>query len=808
MFRFVSTFLLLSLIGCVASPASSPQAAPPEAVGHSGFFDFVWDEHTGRILLHIDELESPFIYQTSLARGIGSNDIGADRGRLGDTKLVSFYRAGNKILLIEENLGYRANSSNRDEQSAVRQSFASSVIWGFTIEDSDDSRITVDATPFLLRDAMSLSAWLGSMELGQYKVDASRSAIYMPRTRAFPDNTEFEAILTLTGEPKGTLLASVVPDPRAVTVHTHHSFIRLPPPGYAPLPYDPRAGYLNPSYGGRFADYAVPINERIQSAFTRRHRLEKKQPEADWSEPVEPIVYYLDRGAPEPVRSALLDGARWWNEAFETAGYRNAFKVEMLPADADPMDVRYNVIQWVHRSTRGWSYGASVIDPRTGEILKGHVSLGSLRVRQDFLLAEGLLAPYAEESSSQAMEDFSLARIRQLSAHEVGHTIGLEHNFAASVDDRASVMDYPFPLIELDDDGEIDLSNAYDEGIGEWDKRAVLWGYQDFPDGIDDAAARAQILRDTLRSGLKYVADRDGRHVGSAHIDANLWDNGADPVVELNRLMTIRRIVIDRFSASNIAPDRPMATLEEVLVPMYLLHRFQLHAAGKVLGGGYYRYDLKGDDQPGFRPASPGAQREALAALLNTLTPSELVLPESLVTLISPRPPGFERDRESFDRKTRQLFDQFAPADAAIALTLEVLLEPTRGERLHAQDASEFGFGLRNVLDGLIAFGVESTRLPSREGEVQRRAQRAIINALARLLNGDTATPGVKAAAQEALERCRDYFNAAHSDDRLWHVHNRWMTNRIEAALEGESTTAPTVTPPPGSPIGATVEQR
>ncbi len=770
-----------------------------------GYFNFQWDESTGKLFLHIQQTGSPFIYQTSLARGIGSNDIGADRGRLGDTKLVEFFRSGNKLLLIENNTAYRANSDNTDEKNAVKESFAQSVIWGFKIDRTEGDTLIVDATDFLLRDSLSLVQWLSDMDQGKFKVDKSRSAVYLPRTRSFNDNTEFEAILTLTGIPKGDILSSVVPDATAVTVHTHHSFVRLPEAGFKPVAYDGRSGYIPPNYGGAFADYAVPISEPIKSSFARRHRLEKKNPEATLSEAVEPIIYYLDRGAPEPVRQALLDGARWWNQAFEAAGYSNAYRVEILPQGADPLDVRYNVIQWVHRSTRGWSYGSSVLDPRTGEIIKGHVSLGSLRVRQDYLLAEGLLAPYGSSENNPAMQDFALARIRQLSAHEVGHTLGLEHNFAGSVNDRASVMDYPFPLVTLDGNGNIDISNAYDTNIGEWDKRAILWGYQDFPSGVDADAGRAAILEETLQSGLKYVADSDARNVGSVHIDGNLWDNGAEPVSELIRLMRVRQHVLANFSRDNIPSGRPMATLEEVLVPMYLLHRFQIQAAGKVMGGGYYKYDLKGDGQRGFEYASAAHQRQALNALLDTLSPNALLLPESVATLISPRPPGFARGRETFDRKTRQTFDQYAPADAAIALTLQVLLEPTRGERLNALEASNFGFGLSDVMNGLLNRSIKTSRQQGRSGEIQRRVNSNVVRSLIELATGETATNAVRGAALHALSNIDlEIDNRAGSGDTTWQAHDALLSRQIEAALEGNTPVMPMapVNPPPGSPIG------
>lgn len=774
-----------------------------------GFYDLYWDEAKGRLIIRVDELDSEFIYQSSLARGIGSNDIGLDRGQLGSTRIVSFQRSGPKVLLMEKNLGYRATGDDADEQRTVEESFARSVVWGFDVLGEIDGDVYIDATEFLLRDAHGIGPWLEEAGEGSYQVDAKRSAIYLPRTKAFPDNSEIEAVVTYAGKPAGKLLPTVVPDPTSVTVHLHHSFIRLPDDAFEKVKYDPRSGLIGLAYGSNgFLDYATDIGEPLTVAYGRRHRLEKKDPSAEMSEAVEPIVYYVDRGAPEPVRSALVEGASWWNEAFEAAGYKDAFRVEMLPEGVDPMDVRYNVIQWVHRSTRGWSYGSSVLDPRSGEILKGHVTLGSLRVRQDYLIAEGLLAPYDGESVPPEMLDMSLARIRQLSAHEVGHTLGIEHNFAASTQDRASVMDYPFPLIRFGADGQLDLSDAYAVGMGEWDRRVILYAYQDFPDGVDADAERQRIVEETVSSGLKYVSDEDSRAIGTAHPDGNLWDNGAEAIEELTHLLRVRAYALERFSESVIRRGRPLATIEEALVPIYLLHRFQLEAVGKLVGGQYFNYAMKGDGQLATREVDPDKQREAIAALLVTLDPAVLRLPDSIVELLPARPPGFEKSRETFPNNTGSTFDPLGPARSAAALTVNVLLDPARGSRMAVANAMDSAMpGFHELTDSLLDRTWFASPRGGIDGAIQRATNIVVLEKLL-LLSLDPAVPAeVRGIATGAVSTLEAWLSpgSGRQGGAVWRAHYLLARQMIEQARHDPASLEKLVpvTVPPGSPIGS-----
>ena len=773
-----------------------------------GFIPLHWDGEEGRLYANISDIDGPFIYYNGLSHGLGSNDLGLDRGRLGDTFLVEFRRVGKKVFLTALNTKYTARSEDTQERRAVYEAFAESIIWGFTVIESSPDSLVIDLTDFALTDATGIADLLAARGEGTFSIDASRSAIYTPRTKSFPDNTEIDATLTFVGKSKGSILGTVAPKADALTVNGHHSFVRLPDDGYQPLPYDARAGYIHSGEATLIYDYASPIDAPIKSAFARRHRLEKIDPTAEVSEAVEPIVYWVDAGAPEPVKSALIEGALWWNQAFEAAGYKNAFQVKVLPPDADPMDIRYNVIQWVHRSTRGWSYGSSVRDPRTEEILKGHVTLGSLRVRQDYLIAEGLLSPYAENGdAANKLSEFALARIRQLSAHEVGHTLGIAHNFSASADGRASVMDYPHPLVTLDEEGQVVLSDAYDVGIGDWDKRAIIWGYQDFPNDVSDAEGRAEIVAETLASGLSFVADEHARigsrgSAGPAHPKASLWDNGADPVAELNRIMQLRAVVLDDFSERAIQLGRSMASLEDVLVPAFLMHRYQVQAAATVLGGTSFTYAMRGDGQVPNERVQATDQRAALSAMLATLEPRALNIPERVTSLIPPRPPQSGASRELFPRHTGYVFDPMAAASTAALITLDQLTDHKRAARLnnqHRVDASLPSFG--EVLTILIDDRWPETKDPELLS-IERAVQLLLVDKLGDLLANSRAAPQVRADALDALSKIKRRAERARVKDTASGAHMRYLAKRVSTIIENpDAYSAGDLTVPPGSPI-------
>ena len=721
-----------------------------------GYFPFYWDAKAGKLWLEIDKWNTEFLYVESLPAGIGSNDIGLDRGQLGNSFIVRFDRSGPKVLLVAPNYDFRAVTNDPDEKLAVKDAFAESTLWGFEVAAEESGRVLVDATAFYLRDVHHVTNSLQQSQQGTYRLDPSRCAFYLANTKNFPQNTEIETTLTFTGDPSGQFIRQVVPSPEAVTVRERHSFVQLPGPGYKPRVFDPRSSF----FGITYMDFATPIEEPITKRFISRHRLAKKDPSAAVSEPVAPIVYYVDRGAPEPVRSALVAGARWWNQAFEAIGYKDAFRVEVMPPDVDPMDVRYNVIQWVHRSTRGWSYGESLSDPRTGEIIQGRVSLGSLRDRQDFLIAEGLLAPYEKgKPLSPKLLEMVLARLRQLAAHEVGHTLGLQHNYAASSVNRASVMDYPAPYVKLGADGVPDLSEAYAKGIGEWDKVSIAYGYQDFPAGTNEQSALDQILSNAFSRGLMYLTDQDARPASASSSVAHLWDNGKNVVDELGNVMKVRASALRRFGENNIREGAPLATLEDVLVPIYMYHRYQVEAAAKVVGGQDYTFSLKGKGDRNPQIVAPEEQRRALDAVLDTIKPDALMLPESLLKLIPPRPAGYARTREDFRIRTQPTFDALAPAEAITEHVSGFLLNPERAARLvqfHARDPRNPG--LVEVVDKIITSTWKAPVASGYAGEIQHTVDMVILGDLMALASAEHAPNQVRAVAEIKLDQLKTWL--------------------------------------------------
>lgn len=764
-----------------------------------GFFRFHYDEKEGSLFLEVsdNQINNEFLYVHSLRSGLGSNDIGLDRGQLGSGDVVKFQRSGNKLLLVQPNLKYRAVTDNGPERKSVEEAFTRSVLFGFEIKKTHENIHLIDLTPFLMQDAHNIIGTLKKEKQGTYKYDASRSALWMERTKAFPKNVEFEAMLTFTGDPERSELTSVAPNAQSVSTIQHHSFVALPEPGYTPRSFDPRSG----SYPMSYLDYASPVYEPIKKQWITRHRLEKLSPEADISEAKEPIIYYLDPGTPEPIRSALLDGARWWNQAFEAIGYRDAFQVKMLPEDADPLDVRYNVIQWVHRSTRGWSYGSTITDPRTGEIIKGHVSLGSLRIRQDFMIAQAMMnAPFKEgDSNHNPMMQLALSRIRQLSAHEVGHTIGFSHNFAASTNQNASVMDYPHPSFSLMN-GKVNINNAYASGIGDWDKVSVAYSYSEIPSGMDETGYLKEILDRAFNSGLRYISDSDARARGGAHALAHLWDNGADAAEELIRLLEVRKAAIQDFSEDNIRTGEPFSTLEDVFVPLYFLHRFQTEAAVKSVGGMDYDYQLKGYAGKSANYLPKETQVSALAAVLKTLQVETLMIPKKQLRLFPPRAFGYPRGRESFQSELGVAFDAMGAAATASDMSFGLLLHVERANRLIQQKGLQpNNLGLEEVLERLFdtLFDVETSN--SYEEEIAHMIQYRALQYLFSLTMNPHALPQVKGMCRTTIQ---EFAKELKGDRSAFAEQLLFEIDKFEEDPEEyQGVEAPKI--PDGSPIGS-----
>jgi hypothetical protein len=806
---FLLVFVFLALSCKTNQPLPQPEN-PDQSTGlqleklkkFSGYFNLYWDNNAGKIWLEVDKLDIEFLYINSLSTGIGSNDIGLDRGQFGYNRVVKFVKNGPKIFLIQPNYSYRALSDNPFEQKAVTESFAQSILWGFNVTKQLLNSYIVDATEFFMSDTHNVSGSLKITGQGNYQIDKSRSGIYPEGLKSFPENTIIESILTFKGKPEGSYVQQVVPTPEFITVRQRHSFIKLPDPGYTMRKFDARSGFFDIS----FFDYAVPFTEPINKRFIVRHRLDKVNPDSPLSEPVEPIIYYLDPGTPEPVRSALLEGASWWAEAFEAAGFQNAYQVKLLPDGADPMDVRYNMIQWVHRSTRGWSYGHSVIDPRTGEIIKGHVSLGSLRIRQDFLIAQGLLSPYHnDETDLTKAREMALARIRQLSAHEVGHTLGLAHNYASSVQDRASVMDYPHPLIKLNSEGEIDLSDAYDTGIGEWDKQAIKYGYAVFRE--NETENLNNILQEGIDAGLYYISDKDARPEGSAHPYAHLWDNNSNAANELNRIIEVRSVALRNMGLNSIPQNYPVSNLEDVMVPVYLMHRYQVEAASKLLGGLLYSYSYKGDGQVITEIVPAEMQLMALKAIIKTIQPEFLQIPENLLELLPPKAINPTNSNENFLKKTGPTFDPLSAAESTAELSIRLLLNPQRASRLVEYKARNKDLpGLKDVLSELIENSWKINVQDPYHAEINRTVSKLVLAKLIQLAENKSAAGQVRAIALSEIFELEKWMKTAYTKEKVndQKAHLLYGLELIRRYTENPElfeteTTAPL---PAGSPIG------
>jgi hypothetical protein len=805
----------LVLAGCAICLAPAVLAADAPATiadmtrnlsAQPGFVDVWRDPAKGRVLLSIPAANEPFLLITSLPYGLGSNDVGLDRGLHRGARLVRFEQRGARLFLVEQNTQFMATSANADERASVVEAFAGAVLWSGPILATENGRHLIDFASFLTSDQMGVAARLAGAKQGNYQVDEQRSAAMPEVAKSFPDNTELEAVLTFKGPGEAEYVRQVAADPTALTVRQHVSMVRLPDNKYRPRAYHPWSGGFNTSY----MDFGTPLAASIQVDWQTRFRLEKTVPGAAPSTVRKPIVFYLDRGAPEPVRSALLEGARWWATAFEKAGFKDAYRVELLPEGADPMDVRYNVIQWVHRATRGWSYGFPIADPRTGEIIKGVVILGSQRVRQDILIAESLLAPYGKGSAKQGQaEQMALARLRQLAAHEVGHTLGFHHNFAASLQGNGSVLDYPHPLLKRDPKGGVSVADAYGVGVGSWDDYVVKHAYAEFAPH-EEAAALDRLRTESKAGGMTFVSESDARSNGSVHPDGLLWDFGPDAIKSWDDMMAVRQRALQAFSVDVLPDARQMGEIEARLVPVYLLHRYQTEGIARLLGGAAFDYATAADvrsgaSRGGMRMVPAAQQRQALTRLVGSLRAETLALPANVLDLMTPPAHGYERNREYFATGMNSMFDPLSAAEAGAAQTVMFLLDPERINRLawqHARDAQQPG--ISETLDLLLRQtwkrGPVGAALPGGEA-VQESANWVVLDALLRLADGGKLHPGAQAEVRQQLASLGQWLGAsrsgagARSRTEAMSLIQRYLADPSKVRLR------PLPTVPPGAPI-------
>ncbi|NVJ59597.1 MAG: zinc-dependent metalloprotease [Gammaproteobacteria bacterium] len=762
-----------------------------------GFFDLYVDDKTAKSYLKIESFSEDFIFATSLPYGLGSNDIGLDRGLQGGSRLVYWHRVGDTIFLVEKNTQYRSSDQSKAAQQAVKEAFAESRLANFEIQASEGDATLIDVTSLATRDWMGVANRIEQTKQGNFRLSSSLSSLDLDVQKSFPKNTEIQAVLTFEGDKAGEYLRSVAPDSDRFTLRQRVSLIALPEPGYTPRRFHPMSGM----WAQGFEDVSAPLNQSTTQRFIPRHRL-KRKPSTDTLSPAyEPIVYYVDAGAPEPIRSALVEGASWWNQAFEAAGYKDAFQVKLLPDTIDPMDIRYNVILWVHRATRGWSYGSSVTDPRTFEILKGHVTLGSLRVRQDLLIAQGLTAPFANGDDISLETEMALARIRQLAAHEVGHTLGIAHNFASSAQGDASVMDYPHPKFKLNEN-KVSLKNAYSVNIGQWDKQVIKYAYSDFTES-EELEGLASVIAENKQLGLSFISDSDARPVGGAHPTAHLWDNGSDAVEELTRLLELREHALTNFSAHVIPDGTPYSELQERLVLVYNLHRYQVEAVAKLIGGLDYNYAVKGESSLVLKSVDKNQQQAALSQLIKTLSPQFLKLDDSIIQQIPPKAYGYQQTRESFESNTGLTLDPYSIAQAAAAHTLNYLLNEQRLTRLAQQSVSDnlSAAQLLNELTGSIIKPIYSDRA---EQLIQMRVAQSYISRLLQLSKGTISAVETNAVVQSELAKLEQWLKQAIGRTRISDTRYGYL-KVIETMLENPDDVRVQFKEPklpPGSPIG------
>jgi len=732
-------------------------SATAVAAQEASFIGVRVDADRNKVLLEIPvgRLDTDFMHQSVLATGGGAPNLGLDRGQTGGSAIVRLERRGKRVLMLRDNLAVRAVNASEAGRTAASEAFPTSVVASFPIEAEANGSITADATALFLSDTYGIAESIRRAQGGNGRVDANRSWIDATRTKAFPRNTEIHAVLTFAVDNPGAVLRRVAPDAAAPTFEVHHSLVALPSSeGFRPRRGDARSGL----FGTQFMDLSQGFDGTYRDGYANRWRLVPKDPAAYQrgvlTEPVAPIVYYLDPGIPEPYRKAFLEGGNWWNKVFEGAGWKNAFQVKELPAGVDPMDARYNLIYWVHRSGPGPSVGPSFSDPRTGEIVRTVVRMDAWRSLVDYNIYAGLLPAAGAAGLNVSAEDFAMARRRQHVAHEIGHTIGFSHNYISHAQDRASVMDYPFPLISVDARGQLDLRNAYRPHAGGWDSLAVRYGYTWYPDAKAEEAGLAKIVSEGLARGLRFVADQHAGADGSIP-EVTRWVEGKTMFDAVERTSAVRKLAIERFDERAIKPGEPMYLLNMRFAHVYLHHRYSLEGLTKYVGGMDFRYAMRGDGQVPTSIVPAAQQRRALAMALDALEPANLAVPERVQAMIPPVPPGGDGALEWIGTAAGTAFDEISLAGGLATEVLENLMHRERLARVvlfRARDAQNPT--LDEVLQTIVdrTWGVAASD-DMHAQSLRRTVQRVVLNTLLDRAGDKDALPDVRQVAALHLEQ-------------------------------------------------------
>lgn len=703
----------------------------------------------GRLLLGIRRFDTPFMMRASLAAGFGSSGLRLDRGAPGKVRIAEFRREGDRVVLLLRNKHFLATGDD-DAVLAGTESFARSLLWSARPEEEAGGETLVDAGDLAAADHHGIGEALLAAGEGSYAVDQARSFPLPARSRGGEDGAWLAAVLTLAGPGQGEAVRTIAPAPESLTFVQYLHLVPLPAPLMPARRYHPGSG----GYGIGHFDHGQPAAAGTDVRVQPRFRLE---PTAN-GEVRKPVVFYVDPAIPEPVRSAVVEGGNWWRAGFAAIGLPGAYRVEVLPDGADRHDPGLNVVWWVHRAGRGWSRGAGLTDPRTGEIVTGRVLLGSQRVEQLTALAEALLAPYGQPDQAarlRAVEEFTLSRMRHLAAHEIGHALGFMHNYASTLHAKPSVMDYPHPRLAVGPDGEIDVSRAYSRGLGPWDLFLVEHAYRPFPAGEEEELL-AGLRRRAMDEGLAYVTDADGHSPDAAHPDGVPWTMPGDALTGLDDVLEVRRVALSRFSAAVLPPGRQAGDLEERLALLYLLHRHQVTAVARLIGGARYAYAQAGDGNAGTRPVAGADQQAALARLSELLKAEHLALPAAVLDTLTPPAIRYGRTSEYLDSGAGLVFDPLSAAEAGAALVAGQVLGPARLNRAawqHAVDASVPA--VPEIIDALLDVTWRRPHEPAAAvpggAAVQRAANWVLLRYLLEALQGNALHAQVRADVRQAL---------------------------------------------------------